>query len=328
MENTQMENMRIEIKDITDLDFLSREYDISKEELIAFHNKHCALHEIIPGNLPKYLRYIYIPADKESKRKAKSLLISQIPLPDTPEELTYGVLITTASAEFKIQYLVDIHRKENAEVSVVRKKIYVNDQEIELMVEKLIETAGEALYPLHISLKKDGRTEAILNGSEIRNRWKEEYLPRIQQYYEGETAEETIEKLNRFYENINGSTEALHQNLFYTIYFMLLYTSYPDYQKEEILNFYFPSLDEIISYTAVFSLQKILTDHDKILIRVKGEQVNNPMATDLKKGSVYLLYQLDKQSKSIFSVVGELSAFHQNKEISIAIEIYQQKSYI
>lgn len=323
-----MENIRIEIKDITDLDSLSREYDISKEELIAFHNQHCALHEIIPGNLPKYLKYIYIPADKESKRKEKSLLISQITLPDTPEESTYGVLITTALPETKIHYLVDIQRKEKMAVSVVRKKIYVNDQEIELMVEKLIETAGEALYPLQISLKKDGRPEAVLNANEIKNRWKEEYYPRIRQYYEGEVADEAIRKLNRFYENMSGSTEVLHHNLYYAIYFMPLYTLYSNYQKEEILTFYFPSLEEVISYTAIFSLQKTLTDHDKILIHIKGEQINTPIATDLKKGTLDLIYQLDRETKSISSIVGKLSVFHQNNEIGIAIEIYQQKYYI
>ncbi|MDN3693005.1 hypothetical protein QWZ06_12290 [Chryseobacterium tructae] len=234
-----MENIRIEIKDITDLDSLSREYDISKEELIAFHNQHCALHEIIPGNLPKYLKYIYIPAEKKSKWKEKSLLISQITLPDTLEESTYGILITTLLPETKIQYLVDIQRKRELIVSVVRRKMYINDQEIELMVEKLMETASEALYPLQISLKKDGRTEEILNGNEIRKRWKEEYYPKIQEYYVGEAADEIIEKLNRFYEKMSGSTEALHYNLFYATYFIPLYTSYPDYQKEEILSFYF-----------------------------------------------------------------------------------------
>ncbi|WP_068943465.1 hypothetical protein [Chryseobacterium timonianum] len=323
-----MESIRIEIKDITNLDSLSREYDLSKEELIAFHNQHCALHEIIPGNLPKYLKYIYIPADKESKRKEKSLLISQIALPDTPEESTYGILITTALQETRIHYLVDIQRKEKMAVSVVRKKIYINDQEIELMVEKLIETAGEALYPLQISLKKDGRPEAILNRNEIKNRWEREYYPKLHQYYEGEVADEMIEKLNRFYENMSGSTEVLHQNLFYAIYFMPLYMLYPDYQKEEILTFYFPSLDEIITYTTIFSLQKTLTDHDKILIHIKGEQINTPIATDLNKGTLDLLYQLDRETKSISSIVGKLSAFHQNKEIDIAIEIYEQKSYI
>ncbi|WP_160139859.1 hypothetical protein [Chryseobacterium sp. c4a] len=323
-----MENIRIEIKDITDLDSLSREYDISKEELIAFHNRHCTLHEIIPGNLPKYLKYIYIPADKESKRKEKSILNSQIILPDAPEESSYGVVMTTALPETKIHYLVDIQRKKKVVVSVVRKKIYINDQEIELMVEKLIETAGEALYPLQISLKKDGQAEAILNGKEIKNRWKEEYYPRIHQYYEGEVADETIWKLNRFYENMSGSTKVLHQNLFFAIYFMPLYTVYPDYQKEEILTFYFPSLEKVISYTAVFSLQKTLTDHDKILIHIKGVQINPPIAADLKKGSLDLLYQLNKETKSISSIVGRLSASHQNKGINIAVEIYQQKSYI
>ncbi|WP_123912687.1 hypothetical protein [Chryseobacterium pennipullorum] len=323
-----MENTRIKIKDITDLDSLSSEYDISKEELIAFHNQHCALHEIIPGNLPKYLKYIYIPADKKSKRKEKSLFTPQIILPGTPEKSTYGVVMTTALPETRIHYLVDIQRKQGMALSIVRKKIYVNDQEVELMLEKLMETASKALYPLEISLKKDGRAEGILNVNEIKNRWKEEYYPRIHQYYEGKVADETIGKLNRFYENMSGSTEVLHQNLFYAIYFMPLYTLYPDYQKEEMLNFYFPSLKEVISYTVVFSLQKTLTEYNKILIHIKGKQINTPIAADLKNGSLDLLYQLNEETKTISSVIGKLSAFHQNKEVGIAIEVYQQKSYI
>lgn len=323
-----MENIRIEIKDILDLDTLSREYDISKEELVAFHNQHCALHEIIPGSLPKYLKYIYIPAGKESKWKEKNLTISQIVLPDSPEKSTYGVLIKNTLSETKIHYLIDVQRENKNVISVARQDLYINDQKAELMAEKLMETAGEALYPLKISLKKDGRTEQILNKKEIQSRWKEEYYPKIHQYYEGGVASETIGRLNRFYETMDVSIEALHQNLFYAIYFMPLYTSYPDYQKEEILNFCFSFQEEVISYKALFSLQKTLTDHDKILIHIKGEQINPSFGTDLKKGSLDLLYQLHKETKSIYSIIGKLSVFHQNNENNIDIEVYEQKHYI
>lgn len=322
-----MESIRIEIENLVDLETLSQEFDIPKKELIAFHNQHCSLHETLPDQLPKYIKYLYIPADKKSLWKNSSLLHSRVDLPNTPADLTYGILIRELSSGIQMHYLIDIQRGNGNMVSMKKRKMYVNDQELEKMIEKLVESASEALYPLDFSLRKDGSADKILNAKDIQKRWKEECLPKIKQYYVGTVADECIGKLDRFYETIGDDPAELYSNIFYPVFFLPLYTSYPDYQKTESLSFYFSSIDESVSYDAQFSLQDTFTEHDKILIRIKGEE-KNVGEVGRKQGSLNLEYRLDRNTKYISSVEGELSTFYQNEEIRIYIEIYHQKSYI
>ncbi|REC59310.1 hypothetical protein DRF65_26800 [Chryseobacterium pennae] len=321
-----MESIRIEVGNLADLEILSKEFNIPKKELIAFHNQHCSLHEILPDHLPKYIKYLYIPADIQIQRKDK-IVNSRIDLPDTLADLTYGVLIKDALSGIQMHYLVDIQREYENKVSFTKRKMYVDDQELELMMEKLIESASEALYPLDFSLKKDGKIDKILNGKEIRKRWEKEYLPKIKQYYVGSVAEEFIDKLNGFYENIDEAPEDLYTNIFYPIFFLPLYTSYPNYEKEESLSFNFSGIDQFVSYAAHFSMQKTFTEQDQILIHVTGEEEDNGEVGG-KRGSLNVMYRVDKNTKYITSVEAELSTFYRNEEIKIYIEIYQQKSYI
>lgn len=322
-----MESIRIEIENLVDLETLSQEFDIPKKELIAFHNQHCSLHETLPDQLPKYIKYLYIPADKKRLWKDSRLLYSGIDLPDTPADLTYGILIRESSTEIQMHYLVDIQKGNGSRISITKRKMYVNDQELEKMMEKLAETASEALYPLDFSLRKDGSPNKILNTKDIQKRWRKEYLPKIKQYYVGAIADEFIGKLDRFYATIDDDPCQLYINIFYPVFFLPLYTSYSDYQKTESLSFYFSSIDEYVSYDAQFSLQDTFTEDDKILIRIKGEEKNEG-SVGRKQGTLNLEYRLDRNTKYISSVEGELSTFYQNEEIRIYIEIYHQKSYI
>lgn len=322
-----MKSIRIEIGNLMDLETLSQEFDIPKQELIAFHNQHCALHETLPDQLPKYIKYLYIPADKKSLWKDSHLLHSRIDLPDTPADLTYGILIRESLSEIQMHYLIDIRKEIENRISITKRKMYVNDQELEKMMEKLAETASEALYPLDFSLKKNGSPDKILNGKDIQERWKNECLPRIKQYYVGTVADEFIGKINRFYETLDDDPAELYANIFYPVFFLSLYTFYPDYQKTEPLNFYFSSIDESVSYDAQFSLQDTFTEDDKIVIRIQGKEKNEG-EVGRRQGSLNLEYRLDKDTKYISSVEGALSTFYQNEEIRIYIEIYQQKSYI
>lgn len=322
----KMESITLKIENIVDIDALSREYDMAKEDLISFHNQHCALHEILPEALPKYIQYLYLPADKYRNWEKKQVQISRIDMPATLDILTYGVLIRQYPSDVQINYLVDIQKKEENEVSVKRHKLYVDEIEVELMVEKMMETAGEALYPLKLSLGNEGKIENILNVKEIISRWNKKYLPALQAYYKGKTAEDIMEKQDRFYKNMGNGPEVLDHNIFYSIFFLPLYGSYPDYQKKEELSFYFSPIDEMVSFDASFSLQKTYTEQGKIVIQIRGEQNNAEVG--LEKGCLDLIYKLDKETNSIFSVEGNLSTFYNKEEFKVYIEIYHQKSYI
>ncbi|CAH0180504.1 hypothetical protein SRABI04_01490 [Chryseobacterium sp. Bi04] len=323
-----MDGIKIEIRDLVDIDSLSKEYDISKNELISFHNRNCALHELLPERLPKYINSIYIPKEKYKKWKEKQLPVSRIDVPEASEMLKYGVLITQQSQELNIDYLIDIQRFGDRKVSIFRQKLQVNNNEVDLMVEKIMETAGKALYPIHMSLNKKGKPDRIENAEDIQTRWNEIYRPRIQQYYVGETAEGLITTYDYFYENIENGVGSLQRNVFYPIFFIPLYDSYPDYQKEERLNFYFPSFGEMVYYDTVFSLQRTFSDSGRIVIQVKGDQCYDEISLDEDKGKIELDYQLDKESRNVFSVTGTLSTFYDNQEIKIYIEIYRQEAYL
>ncbi|MCE3074543.1 hypothetical protein [Chryseobacterium gwangjuense] len=323
-----MESVKIEIENLVDINFLSEEYDISKEELISFHNQNCTLHELLPEQLPKYIKYLYVPVDKYNQWKEKQLLSSHIEIPEFSGEFMYGVSIVQQPQDLRMHYLVDIQRLSENRVSVSRQKLYVNDEEVNLMVEKLIETAGEALYPLHFSLHQKGNLSEIKNGKDIQIRWKEIYLPTIRERYVGEITDEMIAKFNRFYEHIEKNIVSLQQNIFYPVFFLPLYDRYPGYQKREQIEFYFPDLGETVFYDAVFSLQKMYTDRGRILVHITGDQGYEEISLDEKKGKIDLVYQLDKKTRNISSVTGTLSTFYDHQEIKIFIEIYRQESYL
>ncbi|WBV61003.1 hypothetical protein PFY12_02510 [Chryseobacterium camelliae] len=323
-----MESVKIEIENLVDINLLSEEYDISKEELISFHNQNCTLHELLPEQLPKYIKHIYIPLDKYNQWKKKQILSAHIEIPEFSGEFTYGVSIRQEPSDLKMHYLTDIQRLPGNTVSVSRQKLYVNDEEVNLMVEKLIETAGEALYPIHLSLHQQGNLSEIKNGKDIQIRWKEVYLPKIRERYVGETTDEMIAKFNRFYEHIETGMVSLQHNIFYPVFFLPLYDRYPNYQKKEQVEFYFPNLGETVLYDAVFSLQKMYTDRGRILVHITGDQCYEEISLDEKKGKIDLVYRLDKKTRNISSVTGTLSTFYDHQEIKIFIEIYQQESYL
>lgn len=322
-----MESIKIEIKNLVDIDSISKEYNISKHELISFHNRNCALHELLPEKLPKYISSIYIPVEKYNAWKEKQLPASRITIPGASEKFTYGVLITQQPSELQMDYLIDIRKQAENKISISRQKLYVNNNEVEMMVEKMMETAGEALYPIEMSLNKKGKPERIDNAEDIRTRWTEEYRPKIKQYYVGEVTDGLVAKFDHFYENIENGVESLQRNIFYPLFFMPVYDSYPDYQKKERLDFYFPSFGETVSYDAVFFLQRIFTDRGRIVVQVKGEQCYDEISLDEDKGRIDLIYQLDKGG-NIFSITGSLSTFYDNQEIKITIEVYRQESYL
>lgn len=318
-----MDSVKVKIENLLDIDDLSKKYNLSKDELIAFHNQHCELHELLPEQLPKYIPFLYIPFHLYQKWEEKELSGFQMTAPTFPGELTYGVQIIEYPSKMKMHYLVEMQRENEHTVSVTRQKLYVNDNELELMIEKLMETAGEALYPLKLSLNTKGSIKKILNREDIKKRWKETSLPELQKYYHGEVADEIITRLDHFYRDFDDSTEILYHNILYPVFFLPLYDSYSDGQKKEQLRLYFPAYNEIIVYHTTFSLQKKGRDQEKILIHVTGMQENNP--ENRQKGSLELVYNLDRETRNISSVVGTASFFHEQKEIKTEIEIYQLK---
>ncbi|WP_312079520.1 hypothetical protein [Chryseobacterium sp.] len=147
------EFQKVKIEGILNLKELSAEYEMSSEELVTFHNKHCGFQELLTLSLPKYVEYVYIPLDKFKTRERKLLKSSTLHLPSVSSEKIYGVVIKFLPKELQIHYKIKVKRTPFY-LELNKEKTYINNKEIDKVIEQLFEKAEQVLYPLQISVKK------------------------------------------------------------------------------------------------------------------------------------------------------------------------------
>ena len=96
------EYKKVKIEGILNLKEFSGEYEMTPEELIGFHNRHCSFQELLTLSLPKYVEYVYIPSDKFEIRDRKLLKSTTLDLPAVSSEKIYGVVIKFLPKDLQI----------------------------------------------------------------------------------------------------------------------------------------------------------------------------------------------------------------------------------
>lgn len=314
---------KVKIKGIFNLEEFSKEYEMSLEELIAFHNKHCSFQELLTLSLPKYVEYIYIPLDKFEARDRKLLKSSTLNLPAVSSERVYGVVIKFLPKDLQIHYKIKVKRTPFY-LELIKEKTYVNNQEIDKVIEQLFEKAEQVLYPLQISVNKNGGLDNITNHEEIASRWKNDCFPKLRDYYQSETTDQILEQMDKVYKNLNLKKETFGRNIFYKLFFLPVYASYPQFMKKDFLQAYFSGLSQEIGYEAEFILNKEYTKGGKIALKITGTEEENLFNKNRLKGEANLLYKLNKETGEIFSITGYLSTFEKNTEHKIDFQLYEQ----
>lgn len=329
METIEMKDLvineykKVKIEGILNLKEFSAEYEMTPEEFLNFHNKHCSFQELLTLSLPKYVEYIYIPADKFETRDQKLLKSATLNLPAVSSEKIYGVVIKFLPKNLQIHYRIRIKRTP-FHLELTKEKTYVNNQEIDKVVEQLFEKAEQVLYPLQISLNKDGGLESIINHEEIAKRWKANCLPKMKDYYQSETTDQILKQLDQAYANLNLKKEMFERNIFYKLFFLPVYGSYPQFLKKDFLHVYFSGLAQKIGYETESVLNKEYTRGNKIALKITGTEDENLFNKNRTKGEVNLLYKLNKETGEIFSITGYLSTFEKNTEYKIDFQLYEQ----
>ncbi|WP_139420162.1 hypothetical protein [Chryseobacterium mulctrae] len=317
------EYKKVKVEGILNLKEFSAEYEMTPEEFLNFHNKHCSFQELLTLSLPKYVEYVYIPADKFETRDQKLLKSTTLDLPVVSSEKTYGVVIKFLPKNLQIHYRIKIKRTP-FHLELTKEKTYVNNQEIDKVIEQLFEKAEQILYPLQISVKKNGGLENIINHEEIAKRWKADCLPKMKDYYQSETTDQILTQMNKVYANINLKKEMLGRNLFYKLFFLPVYGSYPQFFKKDFLQVYFSGLTQEIGYGTELVLNKEYTTGNKIALKITGTEDENLFNKNRTKGEANLLYKLNKETGEIFSITGYLSTFEKNTEYKIDFQLYEQ----
>lgn len=317
------EYKKVKIKGILNLKEFSGEYEMTPGELIGFHNKHCNFQELLTLSLPKYVEYVYIPSDKFEIRDRKLLKSATLDLPAVPSEKIYGVVIKFLPKDLQIHYRIKIKRTP-FHLELNKEKTYINNQEIDKIIEQLFEKAEQVLYPLKVSVKKNGRLDNIINHEQIANRWKTDCLPKLKDYYQSETTDQILTEMDLAYANLNLKKGMLERNIFYKLFFFPIYRSYPHFLEKDFLQVYFSGLSQEIGYETELVLNKEYTRGNKIALKITGTEEENLFNKNSTKGEANLLYKLNKETGEIFSITGYLSTFEKNTEYKIDFQLYEQ----
>ncbi|WP_426475896.1 hypothetical protein [Chryseobacterium balustinum] len=317
------EYKRVKVEGILNLKEFSGEYEMTPEEFLNFHNKHCSFQELLTLSLPKYVEYVYVPSDKFETRERKSLKSATLNLPAVSSEKIYGVVIKFLPKDLQIHYRIKIERTP-FHLELTKEKTFVNNQKIDKVIEQLFEKAEQVLYPLQISVNKNGGLENIINHEEIAKRWKADCLPKMKDYYQSETTDHILTQFVQAYANLNLKKEMFERNIFYKLFFLPVYGSYPQFSKKDFLQVYFSGLEQEIGYETELVLNKEYTRGNKIALKITGTEEENLFNKNRTKGEANLLYKLNKETGEIFSITGYLSTFEKNTEYKIDFQLYEQ----
>lgn len=319
------EYKKVKIEGILNLKEFSGEYEMTPGELIGFHNKHCNFQELLTLSLPKYVEYVYIPSDKFEIRDRKLLKSATLDLPAVSSEKIYGVIIKFSPKDLQIHYRIKIKRTP-FHLELNKEKTYINNQEIDKVIEQLFEKAEQVMYPLQISVKKNGGLDNIINHEQIANRWKADCLPKLKDYYQSETTDQILTQMDKAYANLNLKKEMFERNIFYKLFFLPVYKGYPNFFGKDFLQIYFSSLSRNAGYTIEYSLHKEYTKGNKIALKITGTEDEDGFNKNSSKGKIDLLYKFERETREIFSINGYLSTFEKGEEYIIEFQAYEQKN--
>ncbi len=324
MKKTSDEPYKLETNLEYTLQEIANYYKIDIKTLHEFHNKHCKFSELLPLHLPQFVDIIYLP--KEVYENKQKLLInsSKLELTKAKSSKTYGVIINFSPKNLEIHYETSIIR-ESSTVEINKKETFFNNRKADKILEQVYEKAGNTLYPLKLSLYPNGKIDSVLNTDEIQNRWKNHVKPDLEKYYTGKRTEEIISKCDSIFQNINSKNHFFQNNIFYNLFFLPIYQTYPDYTNNSKIHIYFSEIKNYISYGIIFQLSKEYTSDDKIVLHLHGSEEETFLNENRKKGEIDLEYKLDKNTSEIIWVIGYFSVYYNEKEIKIEYKMYELK---
>ena len=188
------------------LQSIARQYEISVEELRRCHNIYCELSDLLEKELTHQTQ-LFVPIKLE-KENTKVKLDKNNCLPYSPinSAYEYGVIVTIEDGEDRneikyetsvkwVQKYEDLHIFEINRIS----KMYINEEEINSIADKLSYETSKVLFPMHIMVDEYGNWEGVAKYNKYSERWKN-IREQIYKEFEGEIVEEYLEKVEKVLE--------------------------------------------------------------------------------------------------------------------------------
>ena len=325
MAKEEAKYVKLKTQGIFDLQNISKEFNLTSAELVAFHNQYCSIHELLPLKLPKYVEYIYLPPENFLARDKKLLKNTKLSAPNIESDKTYGIEINFQPNDLSIHYKINIKRTTQF-LEIKKEKTFINNQEIDQTIEQLFEKAEQVLYPLQILQNEQGEISKIINSKETASRWKQDCRPKLAEYYQSETSDKILNQLDSAFKEVDKNKELLVRNLFYKLFFLPVYQNYPQFLKQDNLQIYFSAISKEIDYKVEYTLNKEFTRGNKIALQISGIEQEDIFNKNIKKGELDFLYKFDKGTMEIFSITGFATKSDENEMYKVDFQLFDLKN--
>ena len=163
------------------LQSIAEKYHISVEALRRYHNTYCELSDLIEEKLTHHKK-IFVPQSVPENTNENVATTAKKPiLSYTPHHCRYqyGVIITIEEAgkkdELKYEVAVKwVQKYEEYHIFEIDRnsKIYINEEETNLIADVLAYKTSKVLYPMHILVSDKAELVDIATYNKYRERWK------------------------------------------------------------------------------------------------------------------------------------------------------------
>ena len=270
-------------------------------------------------------------------------------LPVSGLRRTYGTMIRF-SEKTRIHYETDIDQWRASDhtpyCSVNRKQVYINDMAPGLLIDKLADEMGKALYPVMICTDENGTMQGIVNNEAIRERWSHA-KERIRQYYKGEIVDRSVAEMESHLYHASTLFNRLKEDWFFSLFFSGIYGLGPyDFRKSTLLELPQIPYSKPLKYAITREITEQHTQSKCLVITGKGTLIENRSAGDIAMksllpvhnlthsasgnaiGEVNLKYMLYHKDFAIRSITGTSSFQHpQEGKQETSFEIYHLPEY-
>lgn len=239
----------------------------------------------------------------------------------------YGVIFKyyKEEADFtQIHFEVEVTYKGQSQSGnyhfiINRKKVFIDQMAPDLIIEQLAEKAGSCLYPMEIITSQEGPFQEIANYEEIKKRWDDKKIE-LEHYYVGEISKNIIERVNVMYSSKMALENAVREDLFLKLFFMPIYRKHVNLKADYQIACSFIPFASPTNFRILQEVSPFLTRSKKQIINLKG--VGTGFSRE--QPNFELNYKLSNETKSVFSIVGEIDVAMQDETTrQINIEIYE-----
>ena len=206
---------------------------------------------------------------------------------------SYGYVLTIKNGttensikyEVEISYLKTIPEKARLFKIERTSKVYLNNTEPDLLIDKLANEAGTALYPMVVEINFDGKFLSIHNYEEIKSRWEIKRIE-ITDYFTGELAEKYCGMMDKTMSSLPLLNQSIQKDIMICTYFYPLYKSYANTLKvDEELAYPLAGSAAPVLFNATQTVNKHLNNMGAVEILHDGLAIDERSMEDIQRGN-------------------------------------------